>query len=319
MQIKSLVKKIFDLAWYDFTQNFTQWFNLASKLAASVTLVILPLLIMHCQIGVWSYPTSLLTSVDALLYEWFMIVMHWCATSPYSIMGNVVWYCMQFVYHCFFAGLTMVLLQNSLDLAFDSTMSGFGSMNNWLYIRIMAIMACMTLLSSQCLRYFQTTSELLQHPLVVIFGSIIIFYWSQLWYLQIMHAMEYKKEYWQTYADMLLVARHHAKVLGKIFFGQMIVFVGAVIGIHKSWTVAARVLTRIMIWPLQMVLQNLPNFGFKSSLLYNCQILLMNFWYALAYFLLASWIFLVWAHLYRRLICPPVDNPSCESCNSCSK
>lgn len=318
MQTKSLVQKIYNLAWYDFTQNFTQWFNLASVLAASVTLVILPLLLMHRYVDVISYPIPFLTNIDIFFDKLFTIIVGRCGIHFNSMLGQIIWYCVQFAHHCLFAGLTMILLQNCLDLAFDSVMSGFSSMSNWLYVRIMVIVACMTLFSSQCLRHLQMTSEFFQSPLFGILGLILIFYWSQLWYLQIMHAMEYKKEYWQTYTDFLPIARHQARVLILVALLQVSTLLTGVIAIHQVWAAPAQALTRIMIWPLQMLLQIQPNFSCKSLLLSSGQTLLINFWHTIPYFLLAAWIFLVWAHLYRSLICPPVDNPSCASCTSCS-
>ena len=47
--------------------------------------------------------------------------------------------------------------------------------------------------------------------------------------------------------------------------------------------------------------------------------MMYNFFYVWAYVLLYAWVCLVLAHVYRQLICPPVENASCESCSSYEK
>ena len=313
MNDQKLIKKIFNLSYYDFSNNFTNWFSLAGLLAVTMSLLFCGL----CYISS-DYSISSWAWMPNIFFDWMHKLFGFLMQAPMNaIIADV-----RLLFIAFFMMFPLVVTQNALDLAFDSSMSGF-SLHNVTAPYLGAIILCNTalmlflkLVSSVIvffILYCMQTSFVMNAVMVKIcmillglFGAYIV----QLTYFYSMHVLEYKKGIWQSYKD--LVAMIHGKTwfLMKILLLQLSLVLAATIVLYVSLGHVIKVIMPMLLWFFERLqLRIEPIFV----------AMMHNFFYAWAYLLLYAWVCLVTAHAYRQLICPPIGNPTCASCQSCEK
>jgi hypothetical protein len=133
-----------------------------------------------------------------------------------------------------------------------------------------------------------------QNILLSMMQIFILLYFFVCYHLLVMHILEYKKSLLTSVQDILQLMMHHNKKLLKILFLQCL-----------RLTIIAILLMIIEALLLLIMPVSMTN-------------ILIHFLYIFSSIFIYIWMNLIWAHFYRQMICPPVDNPTCQSCNSCS-
>jgi hypothetical protein len=313
MHDKKLIKKIFGLARYDFLQNFNNWVSITGLLAA-VTMVMFGLICCvtkNYDLHVWKLPTTLFADIQTVFARLIAFLPQTCSLFEKESLLQVVSYGLAFCGDLFFTYLFVVVVQNCLDLAFDSAMSGLSMHFDRFHIWFVSWFAITTLFASEILNYGKINLLHLVLPNYFFIACLsgIILYCSQILYLISMHQLEYKKGYVQSCKEVFQMAHDHA-LLSIVLLLQLCIAIPAVASIYFLLDPVIKVFMRCILWPSTIVQISIP-----PVLI----LMLSNFFYVWAYLLLYAWICLVWAHLYRQLVCPPANNPSCLSCSSCSK
>jgi hypothetical protein len=313
MHDKKLIKKIFNLARYDFIQNFNNWVSITGLLAA-MTMVIVGLICCvtkNYDLHVWKLPMTLFADIQTVFARLIACLPQISSLFEQELLLQIVSYSLAFCGDLFFAYLFVVVVQNCLDLAFDSAMSGFSINCDRFYVVFVSWFAVTTLIASELFNYGKTSffDYVAFNYFLIACLIITILYCSQILYVISMHQLEYKKGYVQSCKEVFQMA-HDNMLLCKILGLQIFAGTISIAGIYFLLDSVMGVFIRCMVWPLNM-LQIITT---PTLILF-----LSNFFYAWAYLMVYAWICLVWAHLYRQLVCPPVDNPSCLSCKSCPK
>lgn len=316
MNNQKLMKKIFSLARYDFNNNLSKWLTISCLQAVIMTII-------FCGL---CYITS---DFDVVSWKWAPNVLFDSSNKLYNLMSGElpVWMLGITLLVIAICGvlLPLVTLQNSLDLAFDSSMSGF-SINSYYslynYLAAMLIfnglfLALVQLVSGFCIimlfyvmqGHYQIHLASLNCCMFII--SCLFLYGMQMNYLLSMHILEYKKNLWESCKEF------YAMIQGKLFFLSKILvwqLCGVIIAITALYLFFGIAITFITI-PLITWMINVLQLAIEPVFI----TMLHNFFYLWAYALFYAWICLVIAHVYRQLICPPLDTIACPSCTSCEK
>ena len=313
MNDRKLIKKIFNLAHYDFSNNFTNWFSIAGLHAIIISIIFCCLCFVTSDYSVTSWGWS-----PHLLFDWtnkfYSLIVddvpNWMfAITNIAVVASLI-------------VLPLIVIQNALDLAFDSSMSGYscnmiafsyaGAMLfcNTMLLLFMQIMSCIGVFIGL---YFMQANFAIDAFIVkisMLIMSFFVLYCMQLTYFLSMHILEYKKGMWQSYKDLVRMVHRKVLFLCKILFLQLCT-IGCVLAfLYLCLGPVIIVIMPMILWffsALHLVVE--PIFI----------VMMFNFFYVWAYVLLYAWICLVLAHVYRQLMCPPVENASCLSCTSCEK
>lgn len=313
MHDKKLIKKIFGLARYDFLQNFNNWVSITGLLAI-ITMVLVGLLCCvtkNYDLNVWKLPTILFADIQTVFVRLIACLPQISFLFEQELLLQIISYSLAFCGDLFFAYLFVVIVQNCLDLAFDSAMSGLSMHIDRFHIWFVSWFAVSTLIASELFNYgkINLLHLILSSYFFITCVSGIILYGLQVLYLISMHQLEYKKGYVQSCKDIFQMLHDHA-LLSIVLLLQLCIAILAVGSIYFLLDPVIKVFMRCILWPFAILQISTP-----STLI----LMLSNFFYVWAYLLCYAWICSVWAHLYRQLVCPPTINPSCLSCSTCPK
>ena len=314
MKNQKLIKKIFNLAYYDFSNNFTNWLSIAGLHAIIISIVFCGLSFVTSDYAVtnWGWAPNILFDWTNKFYSLIVDdVPGWMlgVSSLILISGIII--------------LPLVVIQNALDLAFDSSMSGFSFNHTIVFSYVGAMIFCNTILLlfmqlMSCIAifmmlYFMQASFAMDALIVkmcMLIMSCLVLYFMQLTYLLSMHILEYKKTIWQSCKELRQMISHKIAFLSKILLLQALIASCVVAVLYLCLGAVITIIMPMILWFfVTMQLHVEPIFI----------LLVQNFFYLWLYVLLYAWMCLVTAHVYRQLVCPPVENASCSSCQSCPK
>ncbi|MBP6870137.1 hypothetical protein KBC04_04595 [Candidatus Babeliales bacterium] len=310
------IKKVFSLAWYDFSNNFTNWFAITGLHAIFVMLVFsaLSFILGNFDVSFWAW-------LPNLFLDWadrFNELLYF--NEIYDVYGIG-----EFLVGLFLSCgiiLPLIIFQNSLDLAFDSLMRGMqvtGPLLSYFCAMILShvvLAACFELMSYGSI---YGAFYLLQHNIFInlymikicIFVVTCLFlYIMQLLYIFVMHVLEYQKGLWISVQEFYSMQKGKVLFLAKMLCLQILIAVPALIFIYYSFGTIIQIVTKFIFWFFEL---------FQINLNLTFVFMLNNFFYIWVYILLYAWVCLVTAHVYRQLVCPPIQNVSCSSCTSCEK
>ncbi|MDP3788148.1 MAG: hypothetical protein Q8Q60_02375 [Candidatus Chromulinivorax sp.] len=313
MNDQKLIKKILNLAYYDFSNNFTRWLSISGLYAIIIA-------ILFCGL---CFVTS---DYTAMYWGWAPnIILDWTSKLYGLILGDTpTWMLglMSIVVITSLMLLPMIIIQNALDLAFDSSMRGFSLQGSiFSYIGAMVASNSLLLCSMQLISsififimlYLMQTSFGIYAFVIqscMLCMSFLIVYYIQVTYLLSMHILEYKKGIWESCKEVFAMISGKVLFLSEILLLQCFIAACVCVMLYFCLGAVITIIMPIILW-------------FFDTLQLTVQPLLMqmmfNFFYAWSYILLYAWMCLVLAHVYRQLVCPPVDNISCPSCTSCEK
>jgi|GEM_PF-1609985 len=313
------ILKIFHMAWYDMKSNISTWLYLIS-----LSMLIVFLLVYLSENVTWFYIDIDLfkciysTLASTMLLSVMPIPMMFLLAA--KLLLTLVLAIAAFL-------LPIVLIQNALDLAFDSKMQGFvlrGSCLSWFLIKftgtlfviifivievlLLAFLALflMPFLAPSfllCLSFFQSFLGML---LIILIGSIVNIPFFILWQ-RIRFAGLHMLEYKTTIADAFRASWKMTD--GKIAF---------LIKISLAQGVTALLAVDIVGLPIMLIIVYLYagqiDFDIPlSEKIYHSFSALIY----LTFSLLTVFSMLTEAHVYRQLVAPASENSSCESCDSC--
>ena len=311
MNDQKLIKKILNLSYYDLSNNFTNWFSIAGLLAVIIMLMFCGLCYVTSDysISYWGW-------LPNMLFDW--------SNKIYSLMIEDVptWMLGITSLVLVVAGITLplIVIQNALDLAFDSSMSGF-SLHSLTFAYVGAtilsnsfLMLGVQLISSLVIFvifFFMQTSFSMNAFIAQVFMAIAsgcVIYFIQQSYFLGMHILEYKKGIMQSCKDLFAMVAGKTVFLCKVLLLQVVMAITAILLLYFSLGRVIKLLLPMILWFFERLQLHVePIF---IAMMYN-------FFYAWSYLLLYGWICLITAHVYRQLVCPPVDNATCSSCQSC--
>ena len=302
-----LPKKIVKLTNYDFRNNISAWMTITSFMAitAYVLFIALSLLVYDVHVHVWRSPVD-------MLFDWFSRMYALTITDTYGIGFIKV--------AIVSLGICMIpyaFMKNSLDLAFDSAMSGLSCYEDIGYAvtrRFLTMISCI---------FFMMFIALLCINLGVSYLSIKKFYlwkglfyfigWGLMWlcmvvYLACLHVIEYRHTLYVSLQEFFSMIAGRSWLLMHIFVRATLVMYGSYVIIAFGLHAVIEHFFGIFLWVFEhlYIPVSIPFILF-----------LYNFGYLWAYCFVYAWCSLLFAHLYRHLVCPPVENVGCTSCTSC--
>ena len=308
MHNNKLIKKIWGLARYDFMSNLTNWLTITGALATGVIVSfgLLTFATHSYQVPLWNLPNIMFHN----LIDVFCAFVRYIYNNPFLLDTDESLAIIELI---LFALLPAIILQNSLDLAFDSTMSGFRVLDK-LYEFCLAQVAFLIahgLILWICMNNLTIIKLLGNYNLELAMQAILIlsyFCILQTCYLVGLHILEYKKRLLESIKDVVSMMKHQQLLLAQIVLLQVLVTGIATAAIYFLLQPAVIFLVKFIFWPFSLLhIAIAPVFFMIMS----------NFFYCWTYMMLYAWICLVTAHLYRQLACPPSNNTSCSSCTSC--
>lgn len=218
----------------------------------------------------------------------------WAINSITIVIGLLTYFNLFLLTSLICSICSLIIIKNCLDLAFDSAMSRLNIRFNLLNI----LVTTSTIIMILCVSNYNFLDIFESHYLNIIISIIEIctlFYCVVCYNLLVMHILEYKKSLLVSVQDIFkLVTHNHTKLL-KLLFLQF---------------------SRLTIIAILLMILEACLFLIIPAALTN---ILIHCLYIFSSIFIYIWMNLIWAHFYRQMICPPVDNPTCQSCNSCSK
>lgn len=310
MNDHTIIKKIFRLAYYDFTTHASSWIFMTGWHAILFMIVFLSACSFTNDFEVTSWAWLFNMTFDVIIRGFTPLFY-----EPTMQAGRVT---VSMVSLLMFIACSS--MKNSLDLAFDSAMSGLlitdiGIKTFSRYVLMFIVGHCLVAASgigmivgiAYFLRPEYAMSRLIFQWSVYLMCAFVL-YGMLLVYILAMHSIEYKKSIAVSIYEFLNMIHHKLLFLLKIMVIQFSIILGALFVLYFCFGKIATLLVDVLLWFTQLF--HLPfNYIFVS--------MLYNFFYLWAYILLYSWICLVIAHVYRQLVCPPVENISCSSCDDC--
>lgn len=312
MNDQKMIKKVFSLSHYDFMNNFSNWISITGVHAVALSIIFsfLCYATQDYTIAYWGWAPNIVFDFISKFY----ILINSSSLVTVIIGGLTI---------SFILLMPLVIIQNSLDLAFDSAMQGLMIRNthigsyftvaitsNILLLLFMKLIGYFTIFA---MLYFMQTSYILNVFVVRLFVvamSFMVLYFKQIIYFLGMHILEYKKDIWLSCKEIYQMISGKFLFLSKILLIQILIVACALIALYISLETFVSVIVPFILWFFDL---------FQLSIISPFVYMLYNFFYVWAYLLLYVWICLVIAHVYRQLACPPVGNMSCPSCTSCEK
>lgn len=218
----------------------------------------------------------------------------WAINSITIIIGLLTYFNLFLLTSLISSICSLIIIKNCLDLAFDSAMSRLNIRFDLLNI----LVTISTIIMILCVSNYNFLDIFESHYLNIMTSIIEIctlFYCVVCYNLLVMHILEYKKSLLVSVQDIFkLVTHNHTKLL-KLLFLQF-----------SRLTIIA-----ILLMIIEAFLSLIIPIGLTN--------ILIHYLYIFSSLFIYIWMNLIWAHFYRQMICPPVENPTCQSCNSCSK
>lgn len=312
MNDQKMIKKVLQLTYYDFSNNFNNWLSITGLQAVwfSILFFIVCYLAGDCSVNYWGWAPN-------IFFDW---VIKLCRL--YVVHANQLAFCVSAL--LLLGGITafpLIVIQNALDLAFDSAMRGFSLqgpifsyvavtyLSNFLFFGFLQLCNSIMIFFILYMLQLNVTFEAWFLRICLLCIVFVFLYCMQLNYIGTMHLLEYKKGILQSYKELCAMTAGKMMLLIKFLAMQLLIIAVAVILLYSCFGYAINFLAMLITWPFHVL-----------SLYIHPVIIpiLCNFLYVWAYMLLYGWICLAVAHLYRQLVCPPTDIISCQSCQSCS-
>ncbi len=311
MNDQKLIKKIISLAYYDFNNNFSKWLSISGLHAIIIAII-------FCGL---CFVTS---DYTAMYWGWAPnIIVDWTSKLYGVMLNDIPSWMLAVTVATVATGLIMlplVIIRNALDLAFDSAMRGFsvqGSIISYLGAMVVCnglLLCSMQLISSIfifLMLYLMQTSFgvyafVIQSCMLCM--SFLVLYYMQITYLLSMHILEYQKGILQSCKDICAMISGKVLFLCKILLLQCLIASSVLALLYFCFGTVIKIIMPMIVWFFDVLQLEVQPILIQ---------MLCNFFYAWAYILLYAWMCLVLAHVYRQLICPPIDNASCPSCTSC--
>jgi len=292
MQHQKLIKKIFRLAWYDWNSNIDHWFSMTGIHAAIIT-------------GLFAVFTYFFLDYNVLspVYHTSWVMM------GIGMSSLILWL------------LNFVMQQNALDLAFDSMMSGYNAVRmlyrplvNWLFIVrnfflfgvkiicIISLLYCMFVIKNQY-------QEIHGMWMLIALGCLLLLcYLLQGICFLSMHSIEYKECLLTSSKVIIPMIWDNLYLLCHIMVLEICIIIGFSMLLWYLFTSIMQIVLPFFLWIFTI-------FALPIGPLFI--MMLSTFFYIWSWMMLYGWMMIFIAHVYRQLICPPVENAACSSCSSC--
>jgi hypothetical protein len=207
MNDQKLINKILNLSLYYFSNNFTSWLSITGLHAIIISILFCGLCYVTSDYAVayWGWAPNIIFDWTTKFYSLILKdIPSWMlgVTSLALMVGMLL--------------LPLVVIQNALDLAFDSSMSGF-SITGPIFSYIGAMLLCnavvlffmqfVSCVAIFAMLYLMQTSLAMNAFVVqscMLLMSCLVLYFMQLTYLLSMHILEYKKGIWQSCKELSL-------------------------------------------------------------------------------------------------------------------
>lgn len=313
-----LIKKIFNLARYDFINNFTNLLSIAGLHAIIISTIFCILLVItsYNNYDIVISSVKLWNSVFNIFFDWAYLLLF------LTTMNIHVW--ILSVIYVIVAGsliiLALISMQNSLDLAFDSSMSGYSIHKKSMFLSFIAMLisaiGVTTFIALFFKIYFLVPTYLIPN-MVFSLSSFYIFLFFIFYFLYVisfvgMHVLEYKSGLIESFRDVFNMMRTKILFVGKTYLLQFLISTAALLFFYVALKGVVGFCTGGVTWIFYI-----SNIDISTNQPFLH--IIYNFFYLWLYLLLYTWICLLTAHVYRQLVCPPVDNAPCLSCKSCEK
>ena len=309
----SPVGKILHLANYDLKNNFKNWFYLLSMQAMMIAVLFLYRYLPGAFII--SFP-DIFFGVGNFQFvlgeEYFSLA--WNVTSVLMCIKVAMAMLSEYCFHILFP---IMILQNALDLAFDSTMRGY-AVKGPMFIYVVVVHAfflCRNLIlnnSDALMRNMVSTVELSGYTAIGLYAVfcivalIVCAYFFQILRFVGLHLFEYNEGIKKSIQASLQMTRGNILFLSMISMIQILVIVGM--------SIANVYITKLGMYMLDGLLSIMP-LSLSSINIYSFVLLSLNIVFsALFWSLLMTWYYLIEAHAYRQLVSPAAEKPTCESC-----
>lgn len=315
------IKKIFNLTHYDFINNLHSWLSITGLQA----IIYIIFFIGICAV-LNNFDMSYWESIPNLLFDWQdkLYELFYCHQVDSFYQMKI--FCLDLFLIQFFL-FPVVVLENALDLAFDSLMRGMSIrlipvhyiigltlalifvLAIYQFVRLSIMHGCMYLVYNKGLLIL---CKIFCNDFFIYFGyglQIFLYaYLLQLLYIFVMHLLEYKKNIIISGKEFYEMIQGKKIFLIKILVLQLVI---TVISLTFFYFFLGFIIKIIM--PFFTLIFKLLSISVAPAFIF----MMSNFFYTWAYLLLFSWISLFTAHIYRQLVCPPIDNLACLSCTSC--
>jgi hypothetical protein len=301
-----LIKKILNLTRYDFIQNFTNLLFIAGLHAVIISIIFCSLCFLSssCVVGNWANISGMFFDCGSKLL--FLIE----DGSSYLLLGFIG---LMSVLAIIF--LPLIIMQNCLDLAFDSSMSGYSISKKSMALSFVAMLIPVVGVAAYIsiifkIFLFEQVNFMQSFSFPLYFFMCKILYLVYLISFLGMHVLEYKLGLVQSFQDVIKMIWARSYFVFKTFVVQ-ILLAGSFLAIfYFCFEIVMKFFIEVALWPFNVL---------QLSISPVFVLMISNFFYLWVYILLYAWICLVTAHVYRQLVCPPVDTSSCSSCKSCEK
>lgn len=305
-----IIKKIYQLSWYDFNQNFNTWFTITGLHAVVVMCLFAGLTFLTAD-----YALELWSWLPNLFFD-FQIKMAYLSMQDLPLVIKIG---VGLLFLFIIKSLAIIVIQNSLDLSFDCSMRGYaihdvifsqiGLMllsNSVLFFALLHVIAAFSIFMMLYVTQIDFMSGFIATKFFIAGMMFIILYLLQIFHFLVMHIIEYKKGIVESYKDIYDMIAHKFVFLSKILLLQIGSALLILTAIYFGLNVVISVILPFMLWIFNFLSLAIP-------ILFI--VILSNFFYVWIYILLYAWLCLVLAHTYRQLICPPTQTPSCSGCS----
>lgn len=313
---KSSMSKIFSMARYDITSNFSSWFSLLGV----QTIICMLLLSYHFLPG--NFEVSFLDiffglgSFEFLLGdEYFNLGLNVYSLLIVTklIMAMVVDWLMHIIF-------PIMLLQNALDLAFDSSMRGF-SIKGPVAIYVLVVHAffisrgLMINFGDNLMEYltpvaFASWLEIAFLLLSFVVALILYNYVFQRLRFVGLHLFEYQLGVKKT------IQASYEMTRGKLFFLSAISMVQIFV-MFLALLISACIFNLVSSL-FHFLLLNMSLSFMTAEAVYLVEIWASRIFRIVFWLTLIMWYYLVEAHTYRQLVCPATNKSGCQSCECAS-
>ncbi|AXK60660.1 hypothetical protein [Candidatus Chromulinivorax destructor] len=310
------IMKIFALARYDIANNINTWLYICGLQTLIYTLlsfyIFLPgsFIISFPDVFLGLRPFEYILGQEyyelALNCSSFLLIFKLVA----AILCDMLFYIV----------FPIVIIQNALDLAFDSAMRGFSikgpilsfmiTVYTFFFVRMMLVNFHDNWLEYLGLQAMDSAWATLL-LLVLLFGALFIYnYMYQRLRFVGMHLFEYKLCIRKSIQASLHMTCGKMKFLSAISILQitsifLFLVSGAVLFVIGGYIfdyISSQFLIHVMSLDMVIMMQSILTALFRFM-----------FWV-----FVMVWYYLVEAHTYRQLACPAIDKPSCSSCECAS-
>ena len=307
------IGKIFNIANFDIKNNWKSWLNLLTVQAVVCVILnvyhFLPgsfeISFVDVFFGSGSFEFALGDEYFGLGFDLLS-----CLLCMKLVLAILLRYCAQIFF-------PIMILQNALDLAFDSKMRGFSVKGPFIIYVVMIhlFFIVRNIGLDKAVDFFESfyliedIASWYDLMLLFCFLSFIFFMYNYIFQtLRFvgLHLFEYQLGVKKSVQASYEMTRHKILFLSVVSIMQMFVFFLFACVAGSFLYVGASFIDRL----LSMMPVSLLSFEFLY-VFENCFAIILGtiFWSSFI-----AWYYLVEAHTYRLLVCPASDKPGCSSC-----